>query len=120
VYHVFRSLFPFGAQKGPYVEERGIYDDYVLLAIQYSVLRSLLVGMAGHYKSDLSPNHVVQLMQSYVRDFEHSTPFLKRVQHSFADTGLDTLAALAMLVKDPQDSSPDRIGEDATILKISV
>lgn len=99
VNYVFRSLFPFGPQTGTYVEQKTIFIEFLYLAVHYSLIRSLLVGMAGYHKVGLGPDHAVKLVQSFAKAVEHNLLYLKRVAGSLAENNMANLAVLAFLIK---------------------
>lgn len=99
VNYAFRSLFPFGPQTGAYVEQNTVFTEFLYMAIRYSLLRSLLVGMAGHYKENLGTDHVVKLVQSFAKAVEHNLPYLKRLAESLAQSNMANLAVMAFLIK---------------------
>src|SRR5579883_1030453 len=99
VNYVFRSLFPFGPQKSLYFEQKTIFTEFLLLAIHYSLLRSLLIGMAGYHKKNLSLDHVIVLFQSFAKAIEHSLPYLKQVRQSLEENNMANLPILAFLIK---------------------
>jgi lysine-N-methylase len=97
--HVFKNLFPFGPQKAVYLDDRTIYDEFLLMVIQYSLVRSLLIGIAGYHKENFSTAHVVKLVQSFAKSIEHDLPYLKRILASLAENEMTNLAVVALLLK---------------------
>ncbi len=95
----FKDLFPFGPQKGLYVESRTIYQEFVLLAMQFVFVRTLLVGIAGSLKHDLSDPDVVKLVQSFSRAIEHDRPYLNKTLNSLEQARITELPVLATLLK---------------------
>ena len=62
---------------------------FILLAVHYAIIRTVLIGMAALHKDNLGTQHVVKLVQSYSKAFLHSTSFevaaieyLKNVGHA--------------------------------------
>lgn len=66
--HIFRVVFPFG-QVPENVFERP-EREFLMLCLEFAVLKGLLIGMAGHYREALRPGHVVKLAQSLAKSFE--------------------------------------------------
>jgi lysine-N-methylase len=65
--HVFRTRFPYG-NDGPIVE-------YLRMCLLFSVIKGLLIGIAGHYKGGFATEHVVKLVQTVAKFVEQSTKF---------------------------------------------
>lgn len=96
---VYQSLFPLGPQKAALLQNRAIFTEFLLLAVRYSLLRTLLVGMSGYHKDALCPDHVVKLIQSFAKAIEHNPTYLSRVAESLAESDMASLAVLAFLIK---------------------
>lgn len=67
--HIFRVVFPFG-QVPEKVFERP-QREFILMCVEFAVLKGLLIGMAGHYKESFSSEHVVKLAQCLAKTWEH-------------------------------------------------
>ena len=91
--HIFRVVFPFG-QDPEKVFERP-EREFLLMCLEFAVLKGLLIGMAGHYRQALSEEHVVKLVQSLAKSFEHDRT-LGGVLHG---QGLSDVKCVAALLK---------------------
>lgn len=91
VNYVFMTLFPLG-------DYRDVFDDYVMLTIQYGLLKMLLIGVAGHNRG-LDEETVVCLVQSYITTTENNAFFLRDVYQKIKEKNFDTLAFMAILIK---------------------
>ena len=78
VNYAHRTLFPFGLPES----NQRLYDQrvpspfaaqYMLLIAHYAITKTLLIGMAGFHKSAFGVDHVIKLVQSCTKTFEHST-----------------------------------------------
>ena len=69
VNHIFRVVFPFG-QAPENVFERP-EREFLMLCLEFATLKGLFIGMAGHYRESLTPEHFVKLAQSLAKSFEH-------------------------------------------------
>ena len=101
--YVYRHLFPFGPQETTYklrdqMIERSIHAEYMLLAAYYSIAEMLLCGVAGFYKEAFGATHVVQVIYSCTRAFEHSLTFPQRVLQMLEKKGLHLSAGAAVLL----------------------
>ncbi len=91
VNYVFMNLFPLGRGKT-------VFDAYTMLAVQYGLLKMLLVGVAGFQKS-LDEQTVVSVVQSFITTTENNLFFINDVFKKIKEKGFDTLALMAILVK---------------------
>ncbi|MGC2197581.1 MAG: flagellin lysine-N-methylase [Terriglobales bacterium] len=67
--HIFRVVFPFGQVPDKSFERP--QQEYLLMCLEFAVLKGLLIGMAGHYRESFSAEHVVRLAQSLAKSLEH-------------------------------------------------
>jgi lysine-N-methylase len=67
--HIFRVVFPFGQ-----VPEKGFEPpqrEFLLMCVEFAVLKGLLIGMAGHCRDEFCVDHVVKLAQCLAKTWEH-------------------------------------------------
>jgi lysine-N-methylase len=69
------------------------------LAIQFALIKGLLIGIAGAYKESFSAAHVVRLVQTVSKRFEHSPSFLSEACALLAERGIDNPTGLTMLLR---------------------
>lgn len=91
VNYIFKELFPISSQGD-------VFQDYVKLIINYSYIKTLLIGMAGFNKK-LDENIIVRLIYSFSRAVEHNKVFLKKMNNIIKSNGFDTMAYMAILIK---------------------
>lgn len=101
---VCRSLFPFGPQESTYKLrdqniERSIHNTFMLLVAQFSIIETLLGGIAGFHKEAFGASHVIQVIYTFTRTFEHSLTFPERVIQMLDQKGLNNPEGAAVLVK---------------------
>jgi lysine-N-methylase len=97
--YIFQNLFPFGHEGSPRFVQRSIFDEYILMTTQFGWINSLLIGVAGRFKSDFAGEHVVKTFQSFSREAEHD-PGIRTSIHEFMKTyKLDNLQGMAILLK---------------------
>lgn len=104
VNYVYRNLFPFGPQESTYqlreqIIDRSIHNEFMLLAVYYSMIDLLLGGMAGLHKEEFGERQVVQVIYTFTRTFEHSLAFPQRVIQALDEKGWHNPAGVAVLVK---------------------
>jgi lysine-N-methylase len=80
VNYIFRTVFPYRSR----LPEQNFAIDssrasmrhsFVLLAVHYAIIRTLLIGMAALHKENLNVEHAAKLVQSYSKAFLHSSSF---------------------------------------------
>jgi lysine-N-methylase len=98
------SLFPLGPQEStqnlglPQVVN-SISRQYMLMASYYAIIKAVLIGMAGFHQTEFGADHVVRLVQSCAKTFEHSVAFPARAFEILADHGIENCAGMAMLIQ---------------------
>jgi lysine-N-methylase len=104
VNYVFRTNYPFGrpADQPPSEHAVDASNQHMLLCVQLGVLQAVLVGMAAHYRETFDCTHVVKLVQSLAKTFEHSRSSLRQVAEFVAQRDLNNLRGIALLLK-PND-----------------
>ena len=92
VNYVFKNVFPLNGEKH-------VFDNYVMLIVQYSMIKMLLIGMAGFHKENFKTDHVVKLIQSFAKTIEHNNIYLKNVFTLLKSNKFTTMAYMAILIK---------------------
>ena len=65
----------------------------------YAIIQTLLIGMAAFHQAEFSTGHVILVIQSFSKAFEHSPSFPERALKILAGKGLKSCAALATLLR---------------------
>lgn len=91
VNQLFGSLFPLSKYEG-------IFHAYMMIVINYSLIKLHLIGMATH-NNGLTDELVIQLIQSYAKNFEHSNVFIQHVYQTLKDKEYTTIGHMSLLVK---------------------
>lgn len=99
VNYVFKNLFPFRPQKNTYFEQKGIYTEYILLVVHYSLIKTLLIGIAGYYKEDFNSKHVITLIQTFAKAIEHNLPYLKQAVQFIEASNMNNTSGMTILIK---------------------
>jgi lysine-N-methylase len=105
VSYAFRNLFPFGGRKADQkvvLDAAGtsIWNEYILLIAHYALVRTLLVGMSGLHRHAFGVEHVVRLIQSYTKAFQHSGSFTATIIQLLMEKGLKNPRVAAALARD--------------------
>jgi lysine-N-methylase len=104
VNYVHRTLFPFGLPESNLRLHNNrvaspIAAQYMLMVAYYAMARTLLIGMAAFHQSAFSTEHVVKLIQSCAKTFEHSLTYPGQVIEMLAEESMTTSASLCVLIR---------------------
>ncbi|MEP6621058.1 MAG: flagellin lysine-N-methylase [bacterium] len=88
---VFRNLFPFNGQEN-------VFENYVKLVVQYALIRTYLIGIAGYHKEAFNTGHVITLVQSFSKTIEHNNAYLKKLHGLLLASDSATMAHMALLI----------------------
>ncbi len=98
--YIFQNLFPFGRENNSlHFKPRRIFEEYILLAMQFAWIDTLLIGVAGHHKEAFAGEHVVQVIQSFCRAVEHNPYVLISINELMTHLQLDNLQGMAVMLK---------------------
>jgi lysine-N-methylase len=99
VNHVFQTLFPFGPERSRHLERRGIYENFLLLALHYALLNTLLIGQAAYWRRDFSRKHAAELIQSFAKTIGHNRLYQSQALGFLTAANLNDASGVAVLVK---------------------
>ncbi len=98
--HVFENYFVNLAFKGvfPLADGNPVFDNYVKFALQYALIKVLLVGLAADEKG-ISEKSLIKFMFSFSKTIEHCDDFLDEILDKFRRQGMDGMPFIAILLK---------------------
>jgi lysine-N-methylase len=104
---IVRCQFPFGkegmrAAGQPNRAQPNKSREFDLLVAQFTLIRGLLIGVAGHHRAAFSEAHVVHTVQAASKHFEHHPEFLSMAHALLAESGMDGARGSAILLRNPQ------------------
>jgi len=94
VNYLFRNLFPFLNQRS----YENIFNAYVALILNYSMLKMYLIGLAGYY-NELNDQIVIKMIYSFGKAIEHDNTYLENVFEVLQKNGYTSLGHMAILIK---------------------
>ena len=105
VNYAFRTLFPFGRKQPDQTitidtDAAEIRNAYTVLVVHFAMIRTLLIGLAGWYGESFGMDHVIELVQSYTKAFQHSGSFPAVILQAMADKGITNAGDLTFLIQD--------------------
>lgn len=92
VHYVFTNVFPYSTKHNP-------YDTYFILALNYVLIRTYLIGISGVHKK-IDDEQVVNLIQSYSRVYSHGSTVIQTIYEYFKNKKIMTLENLILLIKE--------------------
>ena len=99
VNYIYQRLFPFGRAGGVTLRERGMFEEFVLLATQFGWMEVLLYGVSGRYREEFGGHHVVEAVQTFHRAVEHYAHVLEEVLAVMRQRGMDDLSGMAVMLR---------------------
>lgn len=95
----YRTLFPFGREASAHHTPQSIFSEYILMLAQFTLIKGLLIGMAGRYREEFGEDHVVKVVQSFSKAVEHNPNYLKEINRFMEDRNLCNPDGMAALLK---------------------
>ncbi len=96
---IFGGLFPFGRKLFDKQVQQEPAQEFALLAMHFTLVKGLLIGVAGCHREAFSADHVVQTIQTVSRHFDHSPRFLLEAHKLLTARRLDNAQVLAMMLR---------------------
>jgi lysine-N-methylase len=102
VNYVYKTLFPFGPQERkaesilPQDESHG--SQYALVIVYYAIIKTLAIGLAALHKDAFAASHLVQVIQTVSKTFEHSSSYPRRILQMLAEKGMNNRAGMEALI----------------------
>ena len=97
--YIYKNLFPFGRVGSFGFVERSIFEEFLVMAIQFGWIEGLLVGVAGKYKEGFGADQVIKAIQSISREVEHAQPVLTAMLDLLKNYQMDSLHGMAILLR---------------------
>ncbi len=82
------------------LRESGMSCEFARLVAQFTMMKGLLIGVAGAYRENFSGEHVVHTVQAASKHFEHHPEFLDRAHALLVESKMDGARGLAILIRE--------------------
>ncbi|AWZ48179.1 hypothetical protein C3495_04830 [Clostridiaceae bacterium 14S0207] len=92
VNYVFQNTFP--------VTNKKLFDEYIIMVINYALIKVHLVGLSGYYKEKFSEDIVVKFIQKFSKVVMHNSNYIEWIFNSIKDEKLDSMAHIIIFIKD--------------------
>jgi lysine-N-methylase len=96
---IIRCIFPFGKEAGKPDSATTMSYQFALLTAQFSLMKGLMIGVAGYHRDGLANEHVVKTFQTASKHFEHHPEFLSQAHALLVETRMDGARGLAILTR---------------------
>ena len=96
---IFRTHFPFGRSGAQPSNTPDMTREFALLTAQFALMKGLLIGVAGHHRTNFSAAHVVHTLQAASKHFEHHPEFLNQAHALLLESHMDGARGLAILLR---------------------
>ena len=88
-----------GKNNFPIGKSRGIETEFLDLAVRYSLVKLILVGIAGLKKEKFSAADYVQVIYTFSRNIEHNPKFMPELLTLLEKEGLKNFAAATLMMR---------------------
>lgn len=92
VNYVFQNTFP--------VTNKKLFDEYIIMVINYALIKVHLVGLSGYYKEKFSQDIVVKFIQKFSKVVLHNFNYIEWIFDSIKEEKLDSMAHMIIFIKD--------------------
>ena len=96
---IFRCQFPFGRDGLKVGASLSLMREFAMLTAQFTLIRGLMIGVAGFHREKFSAEHVVHTVQSSSKHFDHHPEFLSRAHTLLVESRMDGARGLAILLR---------------------
>jgi lysine-N-methylase len=103
---IIRCEFPFGKEGMKAGTRPAMEREFALLTAQFTLMRGLLIGAAGHHGKSFSTAHIVHTVQAATKHFEHHPEFLSMAHALLVESRMDGLTGLAILLRNAETVRP--------------
>jgi lysine-N-methylase len=96
---ILRCQFPFGKTGMSPGAVPDMSREFALLTAQFTLIKGLLIGVAGFRREQFSSVHVVQTVQAAAKHFEHHPEFLERAHVLLVESRMDGARGMSVLLR---------------------
>lgn len=91
--------------------------EFTLLVAQFTLIKGLLIGVAGAHRTEFSVEHVVYTVQTACKHFEHHAEFLAQAHTLLQESETNNLLGVAKLLRNtsPTQAQPARLPKYAPV-----
>ena len=101
--HIFKNHYPFTHPRDRHPDLQQDQPDaeieHLVVCVQLALIQTLLIGIAGHYREAFDSTHIIKLIQSFARTFEHSKESQTQIKTFLRTNNLNRLGGIALLLQ---------------------
>jgi lysine-N-methylase len=101
---IFRCRFPFGSDWARNGAAPSMSREFAVLTAQFTLMKGLLIGVAGFHRDLFSADHVVHTVQAASKHFEHHSDFLKDAHALLVESQMDGARGLGILLRNVEST----------------
>jgi len=105
---MIRCQFPFGREAMKEGASPSMTREFVQLSAQFTLMKGLLIGVAGFHREGFSTEHVVHTAQAAAKHFDHHPEFPALARQLLAESGLDGVRGMAILFRNTEPAAARR------------
>lgn len=99
VSYILLNRYPHGDDLAPIATGTTPTQEHALMCLRYAIIRALATGMAAHHEDAFAPSHLVKLIQSFSKSFEHNLDVRSAMVDLIVSRELASTAGLALLLR---------------------
>ena len=88
-----------GKNNFPIGKMRGLETEFIDLAVRYSLIKMILVGIAAFKKDSFNELDYVTVIYTFSRNIEHNLKFMPELLELLAEDGLSNIAAATLMMR---------------------
>ena len=105
---ILRCQFPYGNEGMLAGGVPRMSKEFALLTAQFTLIKGLLIGVAGFHRGQFAAAHVVHTVQAAAKHFEHHPEFLSSAHNQLVESRMDGARGMAILLRNaPQGRVSD-------------
>lgn len=111
---ILRCQFPFGKEGMRPAALPEMSHEFALLTAQLTLVKGLLIGVAGYHRDSFAEAHVVHTVQAAAKHFEHHPEFLSMAHVLLVESQMDGARGIAVLLRNGTEPTPSNRPEPAS------
>jgi lysine-N-methylase len=96
---ILRCQFPYGKEGMIPGALPRMSKEFALLTAQFTLIKGLLIGVAGFHREQFSAAHVIHTVQAAAKHFEHHPEFLSSAHNLLVESHMDGARGMAILLR---------------------
>lgn len=103
---ILRCQFPFGKEGMRPAALPEMSREFALLTAQLTLVKGLLIGVAGFHRDRFAEAHVVHAVQAAAKHFEHHPEFLSMAHVLLVESQMEGARGIAVLLRNGTEPTP--------------